>query len=97
MDVDRGGVRFDIGPRVGFAYGRNMPVIPFVWGSPQVLISSNNSNGEAGFGTEITGGIMIPIKEHFSINFGPTFWFQTFDRFWSNTITVGASVTGLIF
>jgi hypothetical protein len=92
-----GEVGFGIGGRVGFAYGNNMAVIPFASISPQLLIGAGDNESNAGFGTDIVGGIIIPVKKHFSINMGPGFWFEVFDRRWSNTVYVWVGITGLIF
>lgn len=92
-----------IGGRVGFAYGKNIPVVSFFWVSPQFLFSSYNTendnydNVSTGFGMEITGGIMIPVQKHFSVNFGPGFWFQIVEDNGYTNFHFNISVTGLIF
>ncbi len=98
-----GSATFSLGGRCGFAYGRNMVVIPFIHVSPQVLITTwhndntNTEGSDAGFGMDIHGGIIVPVQEHFSVNFGPGFWFDVYDGYWSNTVYMSISVTGLIF
>lgn len=94
---------FGIGGRCGFAYGKDMPVIPFAYVSPRLIIHTwdddnpDNDESDVGFGTEFGGGIIIPIQEHFSVNVGPGFRFQVVDGFSENTFFMGVSVTGLIF
>lgn len=88
---------FSLGANAGFAYGLDMVVIPFAYGSPQLLLNFWDDGSNAGFGIDITGGVIVPILEHFSINAGPGFWFQVVDGNWSNTIYIDVSITGLIF
>lgn len=91
-------LRLDLGARAGFAYGNNMVVFPFAYASPQLLINVNRNNkADPGFGMEIAGGIIIPVRPQFSINIGPGFWFEIDDGNFVNTFFMGASVTGLIF
>lgn len=82
-----------VGGKIGFAYGKQIPVIPYVYGSPQILIY----NEETGFGTELNGGIIVPVQKHFSINFGTGFWFEVVDNFHSHTFFCAIGITGLVF
>lgn len=91
-------LRLDLGARAGFAYGKDIAVFPFAYASPQLLINVNRNNkADPGFGMEITGGILIPIRPQFSINVGPGFWFEIDDGNFINTFFMSVSVTGLIF
>jgi len=88
----RNSISVNLGGTMGFAYGKDIPVIPFLYCSPQYLLHALN-----GFGINITGGIILQIQKHFSINFGPSFWLEVFEGSRSNTISIRISVTGLIF
>ena len=88
---------FGIGGKIGFAYGREIPVIPYVYGSPQIIIDSNEDDSDPGFGMELNGGIIVPVQKHFSINFGTGFWFQVIDKYLSHQFFCSVGITGLIF
>jgi hypothetical protein len=89
--------QFAMGGKIGFAYGKQIPVIPYAYGSPLFIIDSYKDDSDPGFGMELNGGIIIPVQRHFSINFGTGFWFQSIDSNTSNTFFCAVGITGLIF
>ena len=93
--IDNGYNSVGLGVNCGFAYGKDIPVVPFGLVSPRFLF---DEDARAGFGMDIAGGIMIPIQQHFSINIGPGFWFHKYhDYGWYNEFHMNIDVTGLIF
>lgn len=95
---DNGTTRVDLGVNAGFAYNsRNAPVFPFVGISPQTIMVFDSPGDGVGFGTDIYGGIMIPIEKHFSINIGPGFWVESVEDNFANKVYFKIDITGLIF
>lgn len=91
LDMKKNDSYVSLGVNLGFAYGK-APVIPFIYGSPQLVIAE----GHGGFGMEFAGGIMIPIQKRFTINIGPDLRFELrsdYSRFDFNFL---AGITGWV-
>jgi hypothetical protein len=93
-----------IGPEIGFAYGNNIPVIPYILSSFRYVHYSSTSDqiytyGQEGYEIPIASGLMIPVADGLGLQAEMGYRYQHLTNYRSNndlgTFYIAVGVCGI--